>query len=242
MKQPLIFALMLVLQSAAYAQYQIVDKVRLVDRSNGKYITIDKPASLSTGLTLNFPAVAGAADQVLAISSVAGSDVTLGWVTMSASSATLSDVLTAVSGETATPPSEMTGLVVAVEANKQYRVAGTIRGNRVDPGGGGSKTDNIKIKLTGPSNTTFVSLGVRCLDEVSKNPPELPTFVTSSSASVSTAVLNPSNYTAVTYAIEGLVVVGSSPGNITVKFIESGAELNNVTMAQYSHIAVKEIE
>jgi len=62
---------LLTLLSTAFSQNQMIDKVNLVDRSNSKSITINKPASLSSGLRLIFPSSAGAADQVLAISAVA---------------------------------------------------------------------------------------------------------------------------------------------------------------------------
>jgi len=219
----------------AGAQNQMVDKVNLVDRSNSKYIQLNKPSSLSSGLKLIFPASAGAADQVLAISGIAASDVTLGWVTMSAGSSTTSDRLTAT--QTVTPPTEPTGLVIAADANKIYRVVATIRGSR-NTGTGGS--DLIMFKLSGPAGSTFVSLGVRCIDKAGIT----PSFASAATDNVTSSAIDPPDYGDYTYSIDGLVIVGGTSGNVTLKMIDgaSPATTNTLEMLQHSNMVLREIE
>ena len=225
--------LLVVLSMSMNAQNQMVDKVNLVDRSNSKRITIDKPASLANGKRLIFPSSAGAAEQVLAISAVSGTDVTLGWVTMSAGTATSSDRLTAA--QTVTPPTEPTGLVVSVGANKSYRVVATVRCNRLT---GGAASDNIKFKLSGPTGTTFVSLGVRCLDDETI----ASTFASASAASATTSAINPPNYDAHSYTVDGLVITGSNAGDVTLTVVDGASTTNQLTILTRSNMVLREIE
>lgn len=228
---------LLTLLSTAFSQNQMIDKVNLVDRSNSKSITINKPASLSSGLRLIFPSSAGAADQVLAISAVAGTDVTLGWVTMSSGTSTSSKRISAAD-QTVTPPTVPTGLVKAVGANAKYRVVATVHCHRTSSGGGSS--DNIKFKLSGPTGSTFVSLAVRCLDNAST----ASTFTSASSDNVTTGAIDPPDFNAHIYAVEGLVLTGASTGDITLTVVDGAAPAttNDLTIKQHSNMVLREIE
>lgn len=220
----------------AMGQNQMIDKVNLVDRSNSKFITINKPGSLSSGLRLIFPSAAGSADQVLAISAVAGTDVTLGWVTMSSGTSTSSDRLT--SDETVTPPAVPTGLVVACGANKTYRVVATVRCNRLTGVGG---SDNIKFKLSGPTGSSYVALGISCLD----NSATSAVYASASSAdNVTTGAIDPPNYDERSYTVDGIVITGSSTGNITLTVIDGAgtATTNQLKIWTHSNMVLREIE
>ena len=218
------------------AQSQMVDKIKLVDKTTGKFIELDKPSGIANGIRLIFPTAAGAADQVLQISSVAGNDVTLGWVTMSAGSSTLSDRLTASS--TATPPAsfEPAGLVISVSANKKYRVTATVRGSRNTTVG--TDSDNIQFKLSGPANTSYVMVGVRCID----NTTITPQFASASATTATTAALDPPNFNDYTYSIEGLVVTGSSGGSLTLQMVSTAGTTGAVEMLTHSNMVIREIE
>ena len=221
--------------SMALGQNQMIDKVNLVDRSNSKFITINKPGSLSSGLRLIFPSAAGSADQVLAISAVAGTDVTLGWVTMSSGTSTSSDRLT--SDETVTPPAVPTGLVVACGANKTYRVVATVRCNRLDAGG----SDNIKFKLSGPTGSSYVALGVSCLD----NSATSAVYSSASSAdNVTTGSIDPPSYDQRSYSVDGIVITGSSTGNVTLTVIDGAgtATTDQIKIWTHSNMVLREIE
>lgn len=91
--------------------------------------------------------------------SVTGGAMTLGWQTVAVGSAAMSDRRT--STETVTTTGTATGVAANVAANKVYRVEGIIIAKRVNPGSG-SPSDNLKFTITGPTNTTRVSLSVRC--------------------------------------------------------------------------------
>lgn len=218
------------------AQSQMVDKIKLVDKTTGKFIELDKPSGLSTGVRLIFPTAAGAADQVLQISSVAGNDVTLGWVTMSAGSSTLSDRLTSSSTATPTGSYEPAGLIVPISANKKYRVTATVRGGRNTAGA--TDSDNIQFKLSGPANTSYVMVGVRCID----NTTITPKFASASGTSATTAALDPPDYDDYTYSVEGLVVTGSNSGNITLQMIATAGTTSIVEMLTHSNVVIREIE
>lgn len=228
---------LLTLLNTAMSQNQMVDKVILTDRTNSKSITINKPSSLSSGLRLIFPSSAGAANQVLAISAVAGTDVTLGWVTMSSGTSTTSKRLTAAD-QVVTPPAVPTGLVKSVSANTTYRVVATVRCHRTSSGGGSS--DNIKFKLSGPTGSSFVSLAVRCLDDASTS----PTYTSASSDNVTTGAIDPPDYNAHSYSVDGLVVTGGSAGNVTLTVVDgaSPATTNTLTIIQHSNLVLREIE
>lgn len=231
-----VLAVFALLTHTALSQNQMIDKVNLVDRSNSKFITINKPASLATGLRLIFPSAAGAVDQVLAISAVAGTDVTLGWVTMSAGTATSSDRLT--TDQTVTPPAVPTGLVISCSANKTYRIVATVRCNRLTGVGG---SDNIKFKLSGPTGTSYVALGVRCLDNAATS----AVYTSATSAdNVTTGAIDPPSYDERSYTVDGILITGANSGNVTLTVIDGAgaATTNQLKIWTHSNMVLREIE
>lgn len=232
----LTFTLLLLVVCEVGAQSRLLDKVQVFDAPNGKSVMIDKAAGVSSNQELIFPSAAGVSGQVLSISSISGSTVTLGWSTESVSTASLSERLTGdqQTAQASTP----TGLVVAVGANKKYRIAGVVRGNRVNTGA--SPDDGIKFTITGPSNTSKVSISVRCYD-CAAGTTGVPTQVDAATTTVSTANINPANFNTFAYGIEGLVLTGSSSGNISVILDDNGAGANDVLIAENSYIVVTEI-
>lgn len=218
-----------------HAQTQLVDNVLIIDAPSGKSVRIDKASGLSSNQELIFPSAAGSVGQVLSISSVASNTITLGWNTEAVTTASLSDRLAAdqQTAQSSTP----TGLVVAVGANKKYRVAGVVRGNRVNSG---APNDGIKFTMTGPTNTTKVSISVRCYD-CTGTPTGVPTQVDASAATVSTSAIDPDGYTTFAYGIEGLIITGATAGNVSIVLDDNGSGDNDVLIAENSYIAVTEI-
>lgn len=236
MRLLLTFTLLALVVCEVGAQTRLIDKVQVFDAPNGKSVMIDKAASVSSNQELVFPSAAGVAGQVLSISSVSGSTVTLGWNTESITTASLSDRIAA--DQQTTQANTPVGLVVAVGANKKYRIAGVIRGNRVNSGA--SPDDGVKFTLTGPSNTSKVSISVRCYD-CADGTTGVPTQADAATTTVTTAAINPANYNTFAYGIEGLILTGSSSGNVSVILDDNGTGTNDVLIAENSYIVVTEI-
>jgi len=223
-----------------HAQTHLLEKVRLNDATTSKGITIDKPSGMSSGQELNFPSSAGAVDQVLGISNVTGTSIDMGWTSAGASTTTTSNRLT--SAETVTFGGTGTGASVSASANKNYRVSGVIRGNRINSGG--SPSDNLAVKLTGPAGTTYTMIAVRCT-----SCPALTTglpAVATGTASATSAVFNPAggtnNFTAVTLCFEGLVKIGGTAGTVSVALADDAAGTNGLTILSDSYLLLTEVE
>jgi hypothetical protein len=224
-----------------HAQTHLLEKVRLNDATTSKGITIDKPSGMSGGQELNFPSSAGAVDQVLGISNVTGTSIEMGWTSAGAPSTTTSDRLTSVEtvaiGVTATGPS------VSASANKNYRVTGVLRGNRLNGGGGSS--DQLSVMLLGPVNTTYTLIGIRCTN-CPAGTTGLPTALGASGASVTTSVFNPAdatnNFTPVTICFEGLVKIGNIAGSVSVTFVDDGSGSNGLEVLSNSYLLLTEVE
>ncbi len=221
------------------AQTQLIDNLRLVDRTTTRSIVVTKPSGITNGQTINFPTAVGSANQILSITSVAGNTVTLGWTTPSAASSTTSNRNTAdeTVGTGATP----TGLTISASANKNYRLIGVMRGNRAS----GGDSDKLAVYLSGPTGTTHVSVAIRCFN-CPTGTTGVPAYTSSASASLTSALINPAgvtaNTTAFAYGIDGLVKTGGNSGNVTVYFDDGGDGTANITLKADSYILLTEIE
>lgn len=224
------------------AQTFLLDNVEFFDAATGKKVKASKPAGITQEQQIIFPSTVGTTGQLLSVVSVTGGAMTLGWQTVAVGSAAMSDRRT--STETVTTTGTATGVAANVVANKVYRVEGIIIAKRVNPGSG-SPSDNLKFTITGPTNTTRVSLSVRCYDCTS--PTGVPTNAKASSTTASTGAIDPnsttSDFAARTYGIEGVVHTGATDGTLRIIVDDTGdASTNDIEMAAESYIVLTEID
>ncbi len=239
-KRAVLATLALLLGTVALcAQTMLVNEVQVNDPTTGKSSKLSKPAGVSTEQTINFPSSAGTAGQVLSISSISGNTITLGWSTESVSTASLSRRVATTM--TSSPSGTPNGLEVAIGGNKKYRIAGLIKCGRVDSAA--TKSDGIVFKITGPTNTAFVSISVLCY-----NCPDAPNVRTHQSAyadNATTNALDPSSasadYNVYAYAVEGIVHTGSTSGNVTISVDDNGSGSNDVKVGSESYVILTEI-
>lgn len=224
------------------AQTFMLDNIEFLDAATGKKVKASKPSGITQEQQIIFPSTVGTTGQLLSVSSVSSGAMTLGWQTLAVGSAAMSDRRT--STETVTTTGTATGVAANVAANKVYRVEGIILANRVDPGSG-SPSDNLKFTITGPTNTTRVSLSVRCYDCTSAT--GVPTNAKASSTTASTGAIDPNSTTTVfttrTYGIEGVVHTGATDGTVRIIVDDTGdASTNDIEMAAESYIVLTEID
>lgn len=211
------------------SQQQTVDKVRIARPGTTKSITIQESSTLSASQGFILPATAGVVGNFLGISSVSGNDQTLSWQTVTASAAQNSD--RSIDNDTTTQ------LIVAVDANKSYRVAAFLDMNMT----GAAANDNITPTLSGPANTSYVNYGIRCVDCDNATTTGSPAFASgTTSASIVTAI-NPDGATDTrgssrAYILEGLVITGSSAGDVWIT-LGAGSKIR-----LESHMVLTEIE
>lgn len=226
--------------ASIHAQSHLLEKVRLNDATTNKGITIDKPSGLATGQTLNFPSSAGAVDQVLGITNVTGTSIDMGWTSAGAATTTTSDRVTSV--QTVTYGGAGSGPSVLASANTNYRVTGVIRGKRINTGG--SPSDNLVVKLTAPTGTTYSLLAVRCTG-CPTGTTGLP-MVATGTTTATTAAFNPAggtaDFTAVTLCFEGLIKVGGTSANVSVSLVDDGAGSNGTEILADSYLLLTEVE
>ncbi|MEN9282462.1 MAG: hypothetical protein RL594_1397 [Bacteroidota bacterium] len=225
------------------AQVYLLTKAELIDRSTRNFVSIEQPAAASSSVRLIFPTAAGAVNDALFVKSVSGTDVTLDWAaTSSSTSTTLSSRITADQTTTAiaTPTA---GVSVAISANKAYRWFALFRCNRV----AGAGSDNFRTRITVPTGTSFMSMGVRSTCITTSTGVPLYTSATTGTQLTSTDI-NPAGATndvgnARCYYAEGLVITGSSSGNIQLQVIQdSGASAGNLTIYTNGNLIVQEIQ
>lgn len=211
----------------AQAQIQAVDNIQLVNTANKRTVTLSEPSTLSGNQTFTFPAAVGSVGNFLGVGSVSGSNQTMSWQTAAASGVTTSDRLT-------TTTSGATGTSIAAEAGKAYRVVGVLQMNRT----AAAATDEITITLAGTS-ASYSALGVTC-PNCPAGTTGVPVFVTGTASAVLGTPINPagatSNKNPFAYSIEGLVVMDTSSGNITLT-IDADSE-----MLTHSYILITEID
>lgn len=237
----LLFAVLVLGCFSARSQVYLLNGAKLVDRSTRHSFVVTPPANLSSTIRLVFPTVAGAAGQALYITSITGNEVTLGWATTSdATSSANTDRV--VNQESTTPPTLPAGLSVSLLANTAYRYQGALRVNRDNAGG--SPSDNFRLKLTVPANTTFYSLGIRCVTCAS-TPTGLPTYSSATTGTtITSANIDPSDFTAQNYVVEGVVVTGSTADSmtLTVERDVTATSTNNIVLEKQSNIVVREVK
>lgn len=211
-----------------HAQQQASDKIRIVRPGTTRSIVIEEAATLSSSQSFVLPSAVGAVGNFLGVSSASGSTTTLSWQAVTASGVERSD--RSVDNDSTTQ------LIVSVEANKAYRVAGFLHMNMTT----GAANDNISPTLYGPANTSYVNYGIRCAD-CGAGTTGSPAFATGTTNATIATAINPDGATdtrgsARAYIIEGLVVTGSSSGSVWVTL---GA---NSKIRLNSYIILTEIE
>ena len=245
MKSFLALAIIALATIEASSQAVIMERLRLQDVTTGKGISLSKPTGSVTGQVLNFPSAAGAAGQILSITSISGSTVNLGWVTESASSSTSSArvALKETKAMNAVPD----GVAKTGLANKNYRITGVLFTNRVSATGA-SADDKLKVRLTAPSGATgatYVSLAVRCLG-CPAGTTGLPAFPTPGTAEVTTGSINPAGatdtFTKLALGIDGLVKMGTVDGDIRLTALDDGSGNSGTEIHIDSYILLTEIE
>lgn len=213
--------------TSALAQVEAVDNIQLVNTTNKRSITLSEPATLSGNQTFTFPAAVGSVGNFLGVGSVSGSNQTMSWQTAAASGVTTSDRLT-------TTTSGATGTSVAADAGKTYRVVGVLQMNRT----AAAATDEITITLAGTS-ASYSALGVSCAN-CPAGTTGVPTFASGTASAVLGTPINPAGATTnknpFAYSIEGLVVMDTTSGTITLT-IDADSE-----MLTHSYILITEID
>ena len=164
----------------------------------------------------------------------------MGWTSAGAATTTTSNRVTSV--QTVTYGSAGSGPSVTASANKNYRITGVIRGNRINTGA--SPSDNLVVKLTAPTGTTYSLLAVRCTG-CPAGTTGLP-MVATGTTTATTAAFNPAggtaNFTAVTLCFEGLIKVGGTSDNVSVSLVDDGAGSNGTEILSNSYLLLTEVE
>lgn len=244
----LAFILGVAASAAVFSQTYLISAAKLVDRTTRQSITLTQPSTQTSAVRLIFPPVAGAANQALYVSSVSGNDVTLSWSNTSSATSTTSSarVTTAQTGSTTPAGLTVTGLA----ANRAYRYLAAISINRA------ANNDNFRITVTAPTGTTFLSMGIRAGTYATTGGASpapittggLPFYTSTTSAtSLTSNDINPNGATldvsAYWYIVEGIVVAGSSAGDVTVTAIrEATPTADNVNINLDSNLSVSEIQ
>lgn len=233
-------AALLLCSNGLGAQTRLLDNIQVYDATTNKSVKLSKPSGITDNQELVFPSSAGTVGQVLTITAKSGSTLTLDWSTEAVSTVTSSDRITGGNQDASAPA----GLSVSVAANKKYQYSGVIVCNRKSTGGT-TYSDNFIVTVSGPANTSKVTLSVQCYDCPGFTT-GVPTYAEASSTTTSTAAINPAGappeyYTAVPLYVEGVVSTGSSSGNIIVKVEQSGGD-NNVVISENSYITVTRLD
>ena len=236
-----ICGLTMALTVSVHAQTHLLEKVRLNDATTSKGITIDKPSGLSTGQVLNFPSAAGAVDQVLGIANVSGNSIDLGWTSAGGSSTTLSDRL--ATSQNVTFGTEVTAASVTANSNTNYRITGVLRGHRAYASG--SPSDNLAVKLTAPTGSSYALIAVRCTNCASATT-GLPTAATGATTATTTYIdpagSTSSDFGALTLPFEGFVKIGGTAGTVSIALVDDGAGSNGLTLINNSYLLLTEVE
>lgn len=246
----LVFAVLA--SSMSFGQTYLFDRIQLYDPTTNKVVEIAKPSSISTTQNIIMPSNVPTRGQILAIQSVSGNDVTLGWATAAIGTVPPSDRLTA--NQDALAPA---GLSVSVAASKTYSYRGLLLVNRKDVVTG-TPSDNFAIKVTGPSNTVDIHINVRCLNcpanttpvpgyNTGNNPVFALTRVTGTtltSTIVDPAGAGTANYSMCAISIEGDISIGSTAGEVNFTVTRGATPVgdNNVVISAQSYVLLREIK
>lgn len=228
----------LICVATAHAQQDAEMELRLVRTANQTSTTVSTGATAAQTIVLP-AAAASAAGKGLKITAVSGETMTLDWDTPSAS-------LVGTSAQLAADAEDVTayssGPVIAVVANKKYRIVGFFRMKR----GTSGSNDDFYLRLNTPATTTYKYV-VECYD-CPANTSINPRFVGGTTAATGTLAtdviaVDPAGDMAgftYQYRIEGVLLVSTS-GNVRLTFNKIGAS-GNVVMLAGSFWALQEIE
>ena len=223
----------------ASAQTKVVNKIRLVNPSNGAVVIIEAPSGLSETQRFTFPVSTGAAGQLMTTSSSGSGNNPMQWATAGASATALSDRKPTTINF---PDGADTALIVAVEANKSYRVEGLLQIGRSNDNTPAS--DNLQVKLTAPTGSTRVLFGLRCID-CPAGTTGVP-LSASGTTDATSATVNPAggtdDYTTRAYSLEGIIDTGSTAGSVTLTLLDPATTSNSLTIGAQSYIVLTEVD
>ncbi len=224
----------------ASAQTKVVNKIRLVNPSSGAVVIIEAPSGLSETQRFTFPVSTGAAGQLMTTSSSGSGNNPMQWATPGASATALSDRKPTTINF---PDGADTALIVAVEANKSYRVEGLLQiGRSAD---NTPASDNLQVKLTAPTGSTRLLYGLRCYDcpaGTTGVPLRASGTTTATSGTIDPAGATTDDYTTRVYSIEGVIDVGSTAGYAVLTLVNPDPVSNSLTIGAQTYIVLTEID
>lgn len=193
------FAMIMAAPSTTWSQTTLMTGLKLVDRSSSKNYEWKVNSSATGNIGFTFPSSPGTVGQVVRISSVSGTDATIGWTTPVA-------VATGTSARMATDVDDLTswstGPLISVSPNKQYRVVGEFAIKRGTTGG----NDDFKIRLASDDAGTTVACAIECLD-CPAGTTGVPQYVSGTNSNIDFTTIDPNgNMEGIVYhyRIEGL--------------------------------------
>lgn len=223
----------------ASAQTKVVNKIRLVNPSNGAVVIIEAPSGLSETQRFTFPVSTGAAGQLMTTSSSGSGNNPMQWATAGASATALSDRKPTTINF---PDGADTALIVAVEANKSYRIAGLLQVGRISDNT--PTSDNLQVKVTAPTGSTRLLYGLRCYD-CPAGTTGVP-LSASGTTDATSGTINPAgatdDYTTRAYSLEGIIDTGSTAGYVTLTLLDPATSSNSLTMGSQSYIVLTEVD
>jgi hypothetical protein len=224
----------------ATAQTKVVNKLRVVNRTTKAVVTIEAASTLSASQTFTFPVSAGTAGQLMTTSSSGSGNNPMQWTTAGTSASALSERKTA--NVDYAPAVTDSALIVAVEANKSYRIEGLLHLGRLSDNT--PQSDNLKITVEAPTGTTRLLYGVRCYD-CPAGTTGVPLRASGTTA-VTSGTIDPAgvtdDYTTRVYSIEGIVDTGSTAGFVTLTIIDPATSSNSLRIGAQSAIVLTEVD
>lgn len=246
--------------TSLYSQFYLKNTVNLVDKSTQKSVEISQPAATDAGIKLVFPTTQGAANQTLYVKSRTGTapnlTAELDWSSITTAGSTQGGV--ALATETAAVVNAtLPSLSIAIpRTNTTYRLNGTLwirktLGNNTNAPG----SDLLRLRLSVPSGSTEAYFAVRCVNCAATTTiggtTTLSTFSsTLSSNTVTTGDIDPSGTGAAAatyyaYFVEGIVVTGSTSGNIALQLLDQTTPPNTtdrIWLRNLSSFIIREVK
>lgn len=222
----------------------LMNMIQLVDRTTSNYLTLEQSSDASSQVNIIFPTRAGAVNEALYVTTIQNGIVTLDWTSVSDANSMSNSARLAANQVTTNVNTPTEGINVAVFANRAYRFSGIFRAGRSTAVGG---SDNFRVRITVPTNSTYMSLAVRATCRTDAT--GVPNFAAATSGTtVTSGDINPAGGTDDTpnlrcYYFEGIVVTGSSTGNITFQVVgeSAGTTTNQLTLGANANLTVQEI-
>ncbi len=232
--------LLLCVPALAPAQIKVVNKLRIVNNSTNAVVTLEAPSALSENQTFTFPVAAGSVGQVMTTSSSGGGLNPMQWTSIGSSATALSERKGA--DVDYLPSVTDSALIVAVESNKSYRVAGLLHLGRLNDN---TPSDNFQVKVTAPTGSTRLLYGLRCFD-CPAGTTGVPS-VSSGTTIVTSGTIDPAgssndDYTTRVYSIEGILDTGSTDGFVTLSIIEPASATNTLRIGVQSALVLTEVD